>query len=366
MKLADRCSRIDSSGIRKVFALAAQMKNPCNLSIGQPDFDVPDMVKQAAIDAIQTGKNKYTLTAGTPALREKLLAVYEKRGVKAEDVIVTSGTSGGILLCFMALLNSGDEILIPDPYFVMYKHLANFIGAKPVFVDTYPDFRLRREALEAALTPKTRALIINSPNNPTGTVYPDDDLREIGKFCRDHDLILFSDEIYEPFVYEGPFRSAGEFHPDAVILSGLSKSAAMTGWRLGWTLGPKDLIAAMSNIQMYTFVCAPSFAQEAALSALDLDLRTTQADYRRRRDIIFEGLKNNGYAVHRSAGAFYIFPEAPGGDGDAFVKKAIENELLVVPGSVFSERKTHFRISFAATESDLRRGVEILGRIRKG
>lgn len=366
MKLAERCGRIDSSGIRKVFNLASQMKNPCNLSIGQPDFDVPDDVKTAAIAAIHAGKNKYTLTAGTNELREKLLRTYKERGVVQEDVIVTSGTSGGILLCFMATLNPGDEILIPDPYFVMYKHLANFIGAKPVFVDTYPDFHLRREALEAKLTPKTRALILNSPNNPTGTVYTEAELRMAGEFCKKHGLVLFSDEIYEPFVYDGKFRSAGEFYPDAIILSGLSKSAAMTGWRIGWVLGPKDLVAAMSNIQMYTFVCAPSFAQEAALVALDRDMKAVQDDYRRRRDTIYDGLRSAGLAVQKSAGAFYIFPEAPGGDGDAFVKKCIEKELLVVPGSVFSERKTNFRISFASKEDALRRGIEIIRSVVEG
>ncbi len=364
MKLAERCGRIDSSGIRKVFNLAAQMKNPCNLSIGQPDFDVPEDIKEAAIAAIRSGQNKYTLTNGIPALREKLLDYYARRGVKQEDVIVTSGSSGGILMCFLATLNPGDEILIPDPYFVMYKHLANFIGAKPVFVDTYPDFHLRREALLARVTPKTRALIINSPNNPTGTVYSGAELRMAGDFCREHNLVLFSDEIYEPFVYDAAFHSSGEYSPDAIILSGLSKSAAMTGWRLGWVLGPRDLITAMTNIQMYTFVCAPSFAQHAALVALDRDLKSTQDDYRRRRDIIDGGLREHGFAVNRPTGAFYIFPEAPGGDGDAFVKKCIEQELLVVPGSVFSERKTHFRISFAATEAELRRGVDILGRVK--
>lgn len=360
MKLADRCGRIDSSGIRKVFNLAAQLKNPCNLSIGQPDFDVPEDIKDAAIAAIRAGKNKYTLTNGIAPLREKLLTLYRERGVSQEDVIITSGTSGGILLCFMATLNPGDEILIPDPYFVMYKHLANFIGAKPVYVDTYPDFRLRRETLDACLSPKTRALILNSPCNPTGTVYSEAELRMAGEFCRQHNLLLFSDEIYEPFVYDGVFHSAGEYYPDAIILSGLSKSSAMTGWRLGWVLGPKSLIAAMGNIQMYTFVCAPSFAQEAALVALDRDLKAVQDDYRRRRDIIYEGLQSAGFTVQRSAGAFYIFPEAPGGDGDAFVKQCIENELLVVPGSVFSERKSNFRISFAASEAELRRGIQIL------
>lgn len=363
MKLANRCSLIDSSGIRKVFNLAANMKNPCNLSIGQPDFDVPDDIKDAAIAAIRGGKNKYTLTAGIPELRKKVLDCYHGQGIAAEDVIITSGTSGGILLSFLALLNPGDEILIPDPYFVMYKHLANMIGAAPVFVDTYPDFRLTRERLESHYTPKTRVLIINSPNNPTGIVYSDEELKTAIDFARGHNLTLISDEIYEPFVYDGEFRSAGELDPNVVILSGLSKSVAMTGWRLGWALGPKELIAAMSNFQQYTFVCAPSPVQEAALVAINRDMTRVQEDYRHRRDLIYEGLRSHGYKVRKPGGAFYIFPEAPGLDGDAFCPHAIEQELLIVPGSVFSEKNTNFRVSFAASLKDLERAIGIFGRL---
>ncbi len=366
MRLAQRCSKLDSSGIRKVFSLAAQMKNPCNLSIGMPDFDVPEALKEAAIHAIRSGQNRYTLTAGIPPLVEKILETYRRRGVEAEDAIVTSGTSGGILLAFMALLDPGDEILVPDPYFVMYKHLANFIGAKPAFVDTYPDFRLRREALEAACTPRARALIINSPNNPTGAVYTEQEVRMAIEFARERGLVVITDEIYEHFVFDGEFPSPARMAPGALVLSGLSKSVAMTGWRIGWALGPKELIKAMTNIQMYTFVCAPSPAQAAALQALDYPMEAVQAEYGKRRDIIYEGLARAGFRVQRPVGSFYIFPEAPGGDGDDFVRRCIEEELLVVPGSVFSERATNFRISFASPGETLRRGIEILARLAGG
>lgn len=358
--LAERTTRIDSSGIRKVFALGAKLKNPCNLSIGQPDYDVPDPVKEAAIQAIRNGENRYTQTAGLDELREKILNHYrESRRIPADDCLITSGTSGGILLAFMALFDPGDEVLVPDPYFVMYKHLLNLIGAKPVFVDTYPDFRLRREDLEARVTPAAKALIVNSPNNPTGIVYTREELRMAAEFCREHDLLLISDEIYEPFVYEGDAISAGEFEPNALILSGFSKSCAMTGWRVGYALGPSAIIKAMTEIQQYTFVCAPSMAQRGAMTAFDFDTAGNTAEYRKKRDRIYNGLSRR-YRVERSGGAFYIFPEAPNGDGDAFVKRAIEKELLIVPGSVFSERKTHFRISFAATDAALDRGIGIL------
>ena len=361
-RLAQRTRRIDSSGIRKVFSLAAKMKDPINLSIGQPDFDVPEPVKAAALAAVRDGRNKYTLTAGNPALRDKLKARY---GGRPEDVIVTAGVSGALLLGFLSVLDEGDEILVPDPYFVMYKHLVNYIGAVPVFVDTYPDFHLRREDFEKKITKKTKAIIVNSPNNPTGVVYSRDEMKMIAGLAREHELVVFSDEIYESFVYDGAHEGMLDHCPDALIMSGLSKSAAMTGWRLGWCAGPADVIAAMEQIQQYSFVCAPSFAQDAALVALDLPMDAERDDYRKRRDLIHSGLAKH-FTVERPGGAFYIFPEAPGGDGDAFVERAIKDNLLVVPGSVFSERKGNFRISFAATEANLARGLAVLDRLAEG
>ena len=362
MELAERTRRIDSSGIRKVFALAADMKDPVNLSIGQPHFDVPGSVKEAAIRAIRDGRNSYTLTAGIPELRERLLERYRQRGVEAEDVIITSGVSGGILLCFLALLNEGDEIIIPDPYFVMYKHLANFIGARPVFVDTYPDFQPDPQKIEAAITPCTKMILVNNPNNPTGAVYTKDVLRGLVEVAAKYGLPILTDEIYDCFLYDSKPISIAEWYPDTILLSGFSKSAALTGWRVGYALAPKSVVAAMANIQMYSFVCAPSVAQWAALAALDEDTSRNTDDYRRKRDLIYNGIKDR-YEVTKPDGAFYIFPKAPNNDGDSFVQEAIRNNLLVVPGSVFSERKTHFRISYAAEDSVIGRGVEILNRL---
>lgn len=362
VQLAERTKRIDSSGIRKVFALAANMTDPVNLSIGQPHFDVPDVVKQKAIEAIQNGKNAYTLTAGIPELREKIKAGYRSNGIDYGEVMITSGVSGGIILSFLALLNEGDEIIVPDPYFVMYKHLTNFVGAKPVYVDTYPDFQLDPQKLEAAITPKTKAILVNSPGNPTGVIYDKEHLQAIADVADQHGLMLISDEIYEAFLYEDEHVTPASIYPNTLVLNGFSKSAAMTGWRLGYAYGPPEVINAMQNIQMYSFVCAPSMAQYAGLEALDLDFKPYRDDYRNKRDKIYNGIKDL-YKVVLPGGAFYIFPEAPNGDGDAFVKKAIENNMLIVPGSVFSERKTHFRISFAADDRTIDRGIEILRRL---
>lgn len=363
VKLAQRTTRIDSSGIRKVFALAADLKDPVNLSIGQPHFDVEDIVKDAAIDAIRDGKNSYTLTAGLPPLREKIKQSYTERNwPDLGDVMITSGVSGGILLSLMALLDEGDEIILPDPFFVMYKHLVNFIGAKPVYLDTYPDFQMHPDKVASLVTPRTKAILLNSPGNPTGVVYSEDVVKGIVEVAQKQDLVLISDEIYESFLYDGDLVSPGAMYPNTLVLGGFSKSAAMTGWRMGWAYGPKDLIGAMLNIQMYSFVCAPSIAQHACLKAFDLDMAPRCDEYRGKRDRIYNGLKDH-FNVVKPGGAFYIFPEAPGGDGDAFVKKAIENNLLIVPGSVFSERKTHFRISYAAEDSTIDKGIEILQRL---
>ncbi len=368
INLAKRRFEIDSSGIRKVFDLAANLKDPCNLSIGLPDYDVPEPVKEAAIAAIREGRNRYTLTAGVPRLRETVRARYHERGHEVEDVIIASGTSGGLFLCFLALLNPGDGLMFADPYFVMYKHLCKFIGAVPAYIDTYPDFRLRREALERAWTPSCKVLIINSPNNPAGVVYTADELRMAAEFAEEKGLVVVTDEIYEDFVFDGSFDSPANYtNPErTVIISGLSKNVAMTGWRIGWVAGPAFLIQALSDIQQYSFVCAPAPAQAAAFSGLEVDMTEIRQRFTERRDLIYGGLKDAGYDVEHPGGAFYILPAAPCGDGDAFVRRAIDHNLLVVPGSVFSERKTHFRISFAAGTDQLQRGIRILRELNSG
>lgn len=365
MRLSDRRALIDSSGIRKVFALAATLKDPCDLSIGIPDFDVPDPIKEVAIDAIRRGRNSYTPTPGIPPLRDAIRRRYARQGLDFPGAIVTSGTSGALYLIFLATLNPGDEVLIPDPYFVMYKHLLRFIGAKPVFLDTAPSFRLDRAALERAVTPNTRMLLLNSPSNPTGVVYSEAEARMVADFARERGLILVSDEIYDAYAYDAPFVSPARFNPETVVVSGLSKTVGMTGWRVGWVCGPTDLVQALEEIQQYTFVCSPSPAQWAAVEALDFDFEPIRASYRERRDLIYRGLIDTGYETTRPEGAFYIFPKAPGGDGDAFVKRAVERSLLMVPGSVFSERRDHFRICFAKSVAQLERGLGILKELRR-
>jgi len=361
--ISKRARSVKASGIRRVFDLAAKIKDPIDLSIGQPDYDVPDDLKRALREAVAAGRNRYAPTVGIAQLREAIAArTCETRGWEPEAVLVTSGVSGALTLAFLALLDPGDEILVPDPYFVSYKQLAHVAGARPVFVDTYPDFRLRPEALERAITPRTRAIMVNSPANPTGALLAREELLAAVKVARRHDLVVVADEIYEDFVYDGAFATTGGMDDKVLVLSGFSKGHAMTGWRVGFALGPGEIIDAMARLQQFTFVCAPTPAQVAAARAFELDTAPRREEYRAKRDLACE-LLSERFRFTRPEGAFYLFPEAPGGSGERFCEKAIQSGVLVIPGGVFSERDTHFRISYAASGDTLRRGAEALNRL---
>src|SRR5688500_12173300 len=243
-----RALGVDASGIRKVFDLAAKMKDPINLSIGLPDFDVPDVAKQAAIDAIRAGHNRYTQTQGIAPLRERLRKdLSAEIGRDVGDVLITSGVSGGLLLAILATIDPGDEAIFLDPYFVMYKHLLTVAGGKSVIVDSYPDFRFHADRVSRAVTPRTKLLILNSPSNPTGVVMTEAEVKAAVEVARKHDLLILSDEIYEPFLYPGStgtlpvsggighgqdarateLPSPAKLYDKTIILRGFSKSHAM-------------------------------------------------------------------------------------------------------------------------------------------
>ncbi|MHC4479774.1 MAG: pyridoxal phosphate-dependent aminotransferase [Planctomycetota bacterium] len=358
--IAERMSMVDSSGIRKVFDLARRLRDPINLGIGQPDFDVPGPVNAAAIHAIETGHNKYTVTQGIQELREAVLALERAQsGVRHDSVLITSGVSGALMLALMALVNPGDKVAIPDPYFVMYKHLCRLLGGVPIYVDTYPDFQPTAARLEQAGAGEAKLLMLNSPCNPTGAIVPKKELRQIAQWCRRNDVFIISDEIYRAFSYDGRCPSVAAFSEDVLLVNGLSKVSAMTGWRLGYAIGPEPLIEEMKKLQQFSFVCAPTPAQYAALTALRVSSEDHVRAYRAKRDLLYHGLSDK-FNLAKPQGAFYAFVEAPGGDGDAFCGRAIERSLLLIPGSVFSERKTHFRLSFAAEDAEIEEGVEVL------
>ena len=367
--ISRRALGVDASGIRKVFDLAAKMKDPINLSIGLPDFDVPEPAKQAAIEAIQSGHNRYTQTQGIAPLRERLRADMSREiGRDVGEVLITSGVSGGLFLAILATIDPGDEAIFLDPYFVMYKHLLTMAGGKPIAVDSYPDLRFHPERVEKAITSRTKLLILNSPANPTGIVMSEAEVKSAVELARRHDLLIVSDEIYEPFLYDetpvgeggGRLPSPARFYEKTLILRGFSKSHAMTGWRLGYAAGPEAIVSQMTKLQQYTFVCPPAPLQYAALKALDVSMSDAVAAFRRKRDLVFDRLSKE-FDVVLPEGAFYIFPKSPDGStASDFVARAIENNVLIIPGNVFSERDTHFRISYATTDEKLARGCEIL------
>ncbi|MBX9624886.1 MAG: aminotransferase class I/II-fold pyridoxal phosphate-dependent enzyme [Gemmataceae bacterium] len=365
--LADRTRGIELSGIRKVFELGRSLEDPVNLSIGQPHFDVPEPIKRAAKDAIDAGHNGYTVTQGVAELRDKLTADIRARfpAHPDRDVLVTSGTSGGLLLALMATVNPGDEVVTPDPYFVAYPHMISLAGGRMVPVDTYPAFEVDPDAVAAAITPRTKAILLSTPSNPTGAVVRPAALKALAELARDRGVVLISDEIYRAFHYGEPADTPAAYDENVVVVEGFGKTYGMTGWRLGWAHGPRRLLAEMAKLQQFTYVCAPSVIQHAAAVALDYDVSGIVADYRRKRDLLAAGLAGR-YEFVIPGGAFYLFPKAPWGTGTEFVTEAIRNNLLVIPGSTFSRRDSHFRISYAATDDTLRRGVDILNRLAGG
>ena len=260
--IADRMKHIDASGIRKAFDMSKSMKDPINLSIGLPDFDVPDPVKAAAIEAIEAGHNAYTVTQGIPELRNKIQATVDAQfGHADRQVLITAGTSGALLLALCCVVDPGDEVIVFDPYFVMYRHLATLAGGISVLVDTYPDFRIDVGRVEAAMTARTKCVVINSPANPTGVVGTADEMRALAELCRRRDVLLISDEVYRAFCYDHPFATPASWNEDVLVVDGFSKTYGMTGWRLGYAHGPSRLIQEMAKLQQFSYVCAPSMAQ---------------------------------------------------------------------------------------------------------
>jgi len=363
--IAGRMKHIDASGIRKAFDMSKTMTDPINLSIGLPDFDVPDPVKAAAIEAILAGHNAYTVTQGIPELRNKVQETVDGQFRHADrQVLITAGTAGALLLALCCVVDPGDEVIVFDPYFAMYRHLATLAGGVSVLVDTYPDFRIVAAQVEAVLTERTKCVVVNSPTNPTGVVGTADEMRALAEVCRRRDVLLISDEVYRSFCFDRPFATPVSWNDDVLVVDGFSKSHGMTGWRLGYAHGPSRLIQEMAKLQQFSFVCAPSMAQYGGVVALDQDL-TAQIDaYRRKRDMVVDALSDD-FELARPEGAFYAFPRAPWGTASAFVAEAIKNNVLIIPGNVFSHRDSHFRISYAVDDATLRRGLELLRKLAR-
>lgn len=390
--VSDRAGAIDASGIRRIFALAASLKDPINLSIGQPDFTVPEAIKRAAIDAIDQDINGYTLTQGLPLLLRKVndwlkmdlgwdAQTVNTPGHDGPVSFITSGTSGALLLAFMVLLNPGDECIIADPYFVAYPHIATLCGATAIPVDTYPDFRLTAQRVAEKITDKTKFVLFNTPSNPCGVVPSKEECAELRDLCRSRGVLLISDEIYDEFAFSdfttdtavgdpslkrcpSPARLLGA-HEDTLLIRGFGKTYGCTGWRLGYAAGPRAIIEQMAKLQQYTFVCAPSPLQAGVEASFETSMQEHVDEYEQRRDLVQEKL-GGLTEIATPGGAFYAFikvPEHLGLTGSQFTEKAIEREVLVIPGGAFSQRDTHIRISFATRRDKLVQGLDILAEL---
>ena len=369
--LGERASMVDVSGIRRVFQLGSALDNPINLSIGQPDFPVPDAVKAAAIKAIDEDCNGYTLTHGhasmLDAARKHLQGDVGWTFDDATDLIVTSGTSGALQLVFMAVMNEMDEVIVPDPYFVIYPNLGPMFGGRTVLCDTRPSFRMTADIVEPLITDRTRMVLVNSPANPTGVVLRQHEVDDLYDLCTSRGVLLVCDEIYDLFTFsdaleQGRFPSPARRGQDMLLIRGMGKTYGCTGWRLGYAAGPTWLIAEMAKFQQYTYVCAPSIAQMAGRAAFEVDMSGTVAEYATRRDLVFRTLSDVTDVVP-AGGAFYSWvkvPEHLGCTATQFAEQAVERNVLVIPGAVFSTSDTHFRLSYACGEAHLREGLAIL------
>ena len=376
--ITDRLRAMDASGIRRVFDLGASLTDPVNLSIGQPDFPVPEALKDAAVAAIRADRNGYTLTQGIDELRASIKThLNDDVGwvVPSDELgmIVTSGTSGGLLLVLMATLNPGDEVIVPDPYFVVYPALTGLTGGRAVYCDTYPDFRLSAERIEPLITERTKLLLLNSPSNPSGVVLSSSELRDIVELCESRGVLIISDEIYDEFTYDdgredGRCPSPARLTDRLLLVRGFGKTYGCTGWRMGYAAGPKPVLDQMAKLQQYTFVCAPSIAQVGLAGAFDVEMDALVRSYQARRDRVLAALDPVTNVTH-PAGAFYAFVEVPAavaGSATAFAERATQRRVLVIPGSVFSRRDTHFRLSYAAPDETLDEGLAILADMLSG
>ncbi len=374
--LCRRVAEVPPSGIRKFFDIVSEMKDVISLSVGEPDFNTPWSYTDAAIYSLRRGHTHYTSNWGLIELRRAInrymLDRFDVEYDPTNEILVTVGASEGIDLALRAVVEPGDEVLVPDPSYVSYMPNIRFAGGVCVSVPTAAEngFRLTPESLRAAITPQTKALILPYPNNPTGGVMGREDLEKVAEVLRGTDIVVISDEIYAELTYEGrhvSFASIPGMWERTVTLNGFSKAFAMTGWRMGFACGPRELMAVMCKIHQYTMLCAPTPGQYAALEALTsgeqndyADVRRMVESYDRRRRLIVNGLRAAGLSCHEPMGAFYAFPATPGGmNSQAFCEKLLwEKQIAVVPGDAFGTLGDgFFRCSYAASVENIKKAV---------
>ncbi len=371
----DKIKQVKPSGIRKFFDIAVEMDNVISLSIGEPDFKTPWHIRQAGITSLEKGKTWYTPNKGFVKLRQEISNYYNRRfNVKYNadtEVLVTVGGSEAIDLVFRTLVNDGDEVLIPEPAFVCYTPLTYMAGGKPVIIETTAEnnFRLTKEELENAITPKTKILVLPYPNNPTGAIMEREDLEAIRETIIKNNLIVISDEIYGELTYgKRNHISIAELDgmkERTVVVSGFSKAYAMTGWRLGYALGPEEIIGQITKLHQYGIMSSPTTAQYAAIEALkngDNDVNEMRSDYDIRRRLIVGKLNEIGLTCFEPLGAFYTFPciKSTGLTSDEFATRLVkEKRVAVVPGTAFGESgEGYVRISYAQSLKNIKKALK--------
>ncbi|MFN5059320.1 MAG: pyridoxal phosphate-dependent aminotransferase [Chloroflexota bacterium] len=382
-RLAQRIHDVPPSGIRRFFDIAAQMHDVVSLGIGEPDFVTPDHIRQAAIDSITAGKTAYTSNSGLIELRQAVADhLHAKYGVQydpEEEILITVGVSEALQQAMLSLINPGDEVIVPEPCFVAYTACVIFAGGVPVTVPTYvaDEFMVDPKAIEAAITPRTKAILIGYPNNPTGAVIDAARMQAIVDIARAHNLVLLSDEIYDRLVYgvEHVCAAACEGARDlTVLMGGFSKAYAMTGWRLGWLAAPADICGAVRKVHQYGIMSAPTAAQYAGLAALlhgEPDVQHMVNEYDQRRQVLVAGLRRIGLPTFEPRGAFYVFPDirSTGLSSAEFCERLLtEEHVAVIPGDVFGPSGAGFvRLCYASSmhniETALERIERFVGRI---
>lgn len=366
------------SGIRKFFDLVSEMEDVISLGVGEPDFDTPWHIRDEGIYALEQGKTFYTSNSGLKELREEICSYIKRtQGVEynpLNEVIVTVGGSEAIDIGLRAMINQGDEVIIPQPAYVSYYPCALLAGAKPVIIDLKAenDFRLTAEELLNSITPKTKVLILPFPNNPTGAIMEKEDLEKIAKICIEKDIYVLSDEIYSALTYKGKHVSIASIEgmkERTILINGFSKSYAMTGWRLGYACGPSEIIKQMTKIHQFAIMCAPTTSQYAAVEALkngDDDVRLMRGAYNQRRRFLMNAFNEMKLPCFEPFGAFYVFPciKEFGMTSEEFATKFLEEEkVAAVPGSAFGDSGEGFlRISYAYSIENLKEAMKRLAR----
>ncbi len=375
--LSDQIVNIKPSGIRKFFDIVQEMKDAISLGVGEPDFDTPWHIRDEGIYSLEKGKTFYTSNSGLKELREEICRYVERKYHVSykwnSDVIITVGGSEAIDIALRAMLNPGDEVIIPQPSYVSYEPCTILAGGKPVIIDLKAEneFRLTEAELREAITDKTKILVLPFPNNPTGAIMEEKDLLAIAKVCVEKDIFVISDEIYAELTYKGQHVSIASLpgmQERTILINGFSKAFAMTGWRLGYACGPKEIIAQMTKIHQFCIMCAPTTSQYAAVEALkngDEDVEKMREAYNQRRRFLLHSFKEMGLECFEPFGAFYVFPciKEFGMTSEEFATRLLEEEkVAAVPGTAFGDSGEGFlRISYAYSLERLKLAMDRIG-----